>query len=174
MTTPAPTEIAELRIEPLHERHADALKDHFERCSDYFETVYGHPPGPAERQSTFIALPEGKTYDDKFTFVFLFEDRLVGDLDLIRDYPEPGEWWLGILLLDPSIRSLGLGADIFARFSSWTAENGARAIRLAVATRNAQALRFWNRLGFAEIDRRHRVKLGVWEDDLIVMRRLLT
>lgn len=171
MTTTPPSRLAELEIEALNEKHADALAEHFERCSDYFESVLGHPPGPAERQSTFIALPEGKTYEDKFTFVFLFEGKVVGDLDLIRDYPEPGEWWLGILLLDPSIRSMGLGRDILEAFSSWVAANGGRAIRLAVASRNTEALRFWLKLGFVEIERRADFPLGAWSDDLIVLRR---
>ncbi|MPZ68108.1 MAG: GNAT family N-acetyltransferase [Actinobacteria bacterium] len=171
MTTAPPERVAELEIETLDAKHADALVEHFERCTDYFETVLGHPPGPAERQSTFIALPEGKTYDDKFTFVFIFESKVVGDLDLIRDYPESGEWWLGVLLLDPSIRSMGLGSDILEAFSNWVAENGGRAIRLAVASKNPEGLRFWQHRGFVEIERKENVPLGVWRDDLIIMRR---
>lgn len=65
MTTEPPARVAELEIQSLEKKHADALAEHFDRCTDYFETVFGHPPGPAERQSTFIALPEGKTYEDK-------------------------------------------------------------------------------------------------------------
>lgn len=171
MTTAPPKRIAELAIEPLGEDHADGLVDHFERCTDHFELVFGHPPGPAERQSTFIALPEGKTYDDKFTFVLLFEDTVVGDLDLIRDYPESGEWWLGVLLLDPSIRGLGLGSDLVAVFSSWVKENGGRALRLAVATQDADALRFWQKLGFEEIERRTNVRQGSKDNELVVLRR---
>jgi RimJ/RimL family protein N-acetyltransferase len=172
-TTPPPTRIADLAVEAIDERHADAIAEHFERCSDYFELVYGHPPGPAERQSMFIALPEGKTYDDKFTFVLLFEDRVVGDIDLIRDYPEPGEWWLGVLLLDPSVRGLGLGTMIVEAFSDWVADNGAKGLRLAVATQNVEGSRFWRSLSFTELERRTGVRQGTRDNDLIVMRRAL-
>jgi RimJ/RimL family protein N-acetyltransferase len=172
-TAPVPARIAEMAVEELEERHADALRDLLERCTDYFELVFGHPPGPAERQSVFIALPEGKAYDDKFTFVFVFQERLVGLIDLIRDHPEPGEWWLGMLLLDPSQRSLGLGSESYCAFERWAAASGARALNVSVAGINTGALRFWRRLGFAEVDRRRAVRLGVRVDDLVVLRKEL-
>ncbi|HEV8194786.1 MAG TPA: hypothetical protein VGP82_25320 [Ktedonobacterales bacterium] len=63
-----------------------------ERSADYSELVMGLPPGPAEAQSLYIDLPEGKGYEDKLLLgVFTGERRLVGVLDAIRDYPEPGE-----------------------------------------------------------------------------------
>jgi hypothetical protein len=34
-----------------------------ERCADYLELIMGVPPGPAEAQSLYIALPDGSSYD---------------------------------------------------------------------------------------------------------------
>lgn len=42
-----------------------ALVALFKDCADFFELTTGLPPGPAEVQSLFTALPEGKTYRDK-------------------------------------------------------------------------------------------------------------
>lgn len=59
-----------------------------ERCADYFELVTGLPPGPAEAQSLFIELPEGKGYEDKLLMgIFASSGDLVGVLAVIGDYP---------------------------------------------------------------------------------------
>ena len=34
----------------------------------YAQRITGLPPGKADAQSTYSALPEGKSYDDKFVF----------------------------------------------------------------------------------------------------------
>ena len=71
-----------------------------ERRADHAELVMGLPPGPAEAQSLYMGLPEGKGYEDKLLLgVFTTQRRLVGVLDALRDYPKPGEWWIGLLLL---------------------------------------------------------------------------
>lgn len=113
---------------PLREEPADSLTRLFEQSEDYFELVQGRPPGPAEVQSAFTSLPEGKAYEDKFAFVLLDENNdLFGQLELIRDYPDVGEWWIGILLLAPARRRGGLALTSIARV--WNGSE-ARVVRL--------------------------------------------
>ena len=82
--------------------------------------------------------------------VFSGERRLVGALDAIRDYPEPGEWWIGLLLLEPKVRNNhGLGGRIFQVCERWLAAQEADGIRLAVLEQNVRAARFWRRFGMA-------------------------
>jgi hypothetical protein len=52
-------------------------------------------PGQADAQSTYPALPEGKTYDDKFVFGIYLGNEMVGCADLIRGYPNPTTALLG-------------------------------------------------------------------------------
>lgn len=143
-----------------------------ERCADHAELVMGVPPGPAEAQSLYMGLPEGKGYEDKLLLgVFTAERQLVGVLDALRDYPEPGEWWIGLLLLEPEQRGHGLGERIYNTFERWVATQGARAIQLGVVERNTAGERFWRRLGFVEVRRTPPWRLGVRENVSIVMRR---
>jgi GNAT superfamily N-acetyltransferase len=145
-----------------------------ERCADYSEMVMGVPPGPAEAQSLYMALPEGKTYEDKLLMgIFAGPEELVGVLDAVRDVPTSGMWWLGVLLLDPARRDQGLGTSVYRAFEQWAAAHGAQAIQLAVVQQNEAGHRFWQRLGFVE----HRWAteyFGARASVFITMRRTLT
>jgi hypothetical protein len=91
--------------------------------------LIGHgpaPPGPAEVQSAFSSLPEGKSYDDKFAFVVTDRNgNLLGHLELIRDCPTTGEWWLGLTLLAPNVRSQGLGTEVHDAATEWVRNKAA-------------------------------------------------
>ncbi len=178
-------------LEPEDGRALQAL---LERCADYFELTCGVPPGPAEAQSTFTVLPEGKGYDDKF-LIGIFKGsgqggsgqndsshkhsgekgcgELVGVLDVIRDHPHPAEWCLGLMLLDPCERGRGLGEHLYQAFECWVAEQGGCSVRLGVVEQNERAHRFWLRMGFEPISRKPAQKFGVRESTVIVMRHML-
>ena len=58
-----------------------ALQRIFERDEDFALRVTGHPPGPADAQSTLMFVPEGTSPDDKAPFGVWAGDELVGLLD---------------------------------------------------------------------------------------------
>lgn len=134
-----------------------------ERAADYLEMIMGLPPGPAEAQSLYLAVPPGKDGSDKALLGIFDGETLIGAVDAVRDYPEPGEWWLGLLLLDPEHRGQGIGAATLRAFSEWTAMMGARGVRLGVVEQNARALAFWRRHGFIELERRLPSRFGARE-----------
>jgi GNAT superfamily N-acetyltransferase len=144
-----------------------------EQCADYFELVSGLPPGPAEAHSLFTDLPPDKTYADKI-LIGLFDRSaaLSGVLDAVRDYPEPSVWHISLLLLDPDHRRHGRGAEVYRAFENWSRSQGAHVIRLGVFEQNEKAQRFWQRMGFTEIERVHQ-NVGALDEILIVMRRSL-
>lgn len=126
----------------------------YERCADYIELVTGNKPGPVAAQHIFTELPAGKTYNDKLLIgIFTPDDKLIGIIDAIRNYPTEGEWYLNLLLLDPQERNRGLGEKIYHIFAEWAMMQGAQAISLTVLAQNTRAQRFWQRLGFEAIER---------------------
>lgn len=157
----------------LEAEDGDATQALFERCDDFFALVYGHPPGPAETQSHFIGLPEGRTYDDKFVAGIFVGDEMAGTLDAIRDHPHPGGWALGLLLLDPAHRGAGLGREVYRAFERWAAGLGAREVRIVVQEQNARARMFWERLGF-EVERTENRRQGVLDSICQIMVRATT
>ena len=121
-----------------------------ERCGEYLELHYGAPADPQHLVRELLwELPPGKALDDKFS-LGLFEqgEQLVGGLDVIQDYPEPREWYLGLLVLAPEQRGQGRGAAVLQALVEWLRVRGARGVRLAVSEHNAPGLRFWTRAGF--------------------------
>lgn len=145
-----------------------------ERAADYLELLMGLPPGPAEAQSLYLAVPPGKDGSDKALLGIFDGETLIGAVDAVRDYPEAGVWWLGLLLLDPAHRGQGIGAATLRAFTEWITAMGARGVRLGVVEHSTHALTFWRRHGFTELERRPPSRFGARENVIIVMRRDLT
>src|SRR5207244_5510148 len=127
---------------------APALQRLFERCSEFWELVEGVPPAAdtAVKELTFFA--PGKTAGDTFTFGVFEDDRLIAFAHVTRDCPKPSEWWIALLILDPSQRGRGLGAEIHREIAEWVAAQGGAALVLAVQTQNERAEKFWLRQGY--------------------------
>lgn len=150
----------------------DTIHILYGKCSDYFELIQGKPAGAAESQNLFTSLPEGKDYADNYVLgIFsVSTGRLIGVIDLIRDFRTPGEWTLGLMLLDPESRALGTGGRIYQSLSCWGQSKGATSIRLGVVEGNDAALYFWHKMGFEEFERKS-ARYGSKDHTLIVMRQ---
>jgi len=145
--------ISGIRTVRFGAEHAPALQGLLERCRAFHELAHGAPLGPGAAEHLLQNLPEGKTAEDKLV-IGLFEEGVeapAGVLDLIRDCPERGEWFIGLLLLDPSRRSAGMGARVHAALEQWVQSQGATGLRLVVQRQNPGATRFWRRQGYEVI-----------------------
>lgn len=133
----------------LDESRRDELQAFYGHCADYFELITGQPPGPNEAAELLQSLPRGKTQEDKFVIgLFDAPGHLIGVLDVIRGYPKPAEWYLGLLMLAPTWRGRKLGERVYHRLEEWVRACGGAAIHLIVQEQNPGALRFWRRMGF--------------------------
>lgn len=144
-----------MQVKRLQDKDQESLQALLIRCSDYIQLVIGLPPAETAAQSTLQDHPEGKTLDDKLVLGFFTQPReLMGMLDVVRDYPAQGDWWLGLLLLDPAFRRQGVGRQIYTAFEGWAKQNGAKRICLGVIKQNQPAYRFWQSLGFETLEER--------------------
>jgi ribosomal protein S18 acetylase RimI-like enzyme len=66
-----------------------------------------------------------------------------------------------------------LGEQVYSAFERWAHTQGATEIRLSVAEQNRAALRFWQRLGFLEMERRPPEVFGAKESRFILMNHML-
>ena len=159
-----------LEARVLGQSDLPALQDLLERCADFVTLDEGAPPGPGAAEEALGEVPPGFSRDDSVVFG-IGAERLVGMVGLLRGYPEPGAWWIGTFMLDPAVRGRGLGAAVMADLEAWLRGEGCVAVYLAVLERNPDALRFWTRVGYRELDRRPRK--GPRRDPCIRMTRRL-
>lgn len=121
-------------------------------CEDYFHLHCGVFSADREVDGIFHDLPPGKDYADKFVLgVFDPSGRLVGLIDVIRDYVVKGEWMIGLMLLDPSIRKIGLGKAVHNALLEWAKGLGAKSFRIGVIEENTNGHAFWTALGYKKL-----------------------
>lgn len=145
-----------------------------ENCADYFELVNGLPPTDFEAQELFENKPPTKTLNDKLVIgLWNNAEKRIGVLDAIRDYPRPGEWFIGLLLIDPMYRQYGIGQRMYQAFEQWAVQHGACYIGLGVVEQNTRASVFWQRLGFEVVEKRLPKRYGNNDNVVVVMRRSL-
>jgi GNAT superfamily N-acetyltransferase len=144
-----PFAVASRQMERLAETDGPAIASLYGECADYWTLVTGRPAGREAAANLLADRPPVVPLSNKFVLGLRDKNlRLVAIVDALRDYPGPGVWWLGLLLLAPESRGLGLGGRLYAAFESWVAGQGASEVRLCVQVHNIGAHRFWQRLGF--------------------------
>jgi GNAT superfamily N-acetyltransferase len=164
------------RLRPLKAVDGPAVARLFDASADYFEIVLGRPPRSSDAHAVYHDGPEdGRPPDGKLLFgIRLPEDEaLVGVLDVFADYPDPGVWYIGLVLLEPAARTRGLGRAVVETFAQDAHRHGATELQINVVEQNVAALSFWTRLGFTEM-RRWRQRYGERESTFIRMHRSLS
>jgi GNAT superfamily N-acetyltransferase len=117
----------------------------------YFEMATGAPAGPDEARNLMTELPPapGWTLEDKYLFALVEGDQVVGVLDIIRNYPVAGTWFIGLLYLAPPQRGRGYGRVVLRGVYAWIRRNGGTKVRLGVVEENVRARRLYESEGFA-------------------------
>lgn len=139
-----------LRILTGEAEEMRALQQVIEDAPRYAHLMPGVPAGPADAQSLYTILPEGKSYDDKFVLGIYSGASMVGCADLIRGYPDLSTAYVGLLLIAEQHEGKGIGSAAFRELErlalSWRT---CSCLRLGIARTNERAFRFWSKFGFA-------------------------
>ena len=122
--------------------------------------VTGLPPGPAEAQSLFLAVPPHGDYEKKRLWGLFDETRLCGVIDGAFAHPSPGHFWIGLILLEPRARGRGRGASALGDVARHARDGGAHTLSLAVKSDYLAARRFWVGQGFVRRESRTLVMPG--------------
>ncbi|MQA97607.1 MAG: hypothetical protein GEV11_24375 [Streptosporangiales bacterium] len=135
-----------LAVRPLVPQDGPLLERLFERLTD--ERELGGARGPADAVSAYIALPEGKGYEDKVLLGVWRGDVLIGAIDCIRDHPRTGTWTFGMFALDPRYRLGGRGLAVLRGFERAAAARGAVEMRAGIRPENVGGTRFAEMAGY--------------------------
>ena len=151
-----------------------ALRRVLDASPRYAHLVTGVPPGPADAQSLYTMVPDGKAYDDKFVLGIHDGDTMVGCIDLIRGYPDPQTAHIGLLLVDEAHQGRGVGRAAYCAMEELVRRWGSCSrIRLGVVRTNDRAAAFWPRLGFAATGEVKPYRYGAIVSEVVVYAKAL-
>jgi ribosomal protein S18 acetylase RimI-like enzyme len=127
------------------------LQEFLERCSDYYELHEACPTPPDTAVHELTAVPDGRRVDDLHVYGMAAPDgALVAIAQLLRNHPKNGEWFIGLLLVAPSMRGRGVGAELVEHVAGLMRVAGVETVHLAVSLKNPRAQAFWERMGFVD------------------------
>lgn len=164
------------RLTPLSARDdGAAVQDFILRSADYWAMVQGGPPSTAAAADFFAEGPPGHDLaSTRKLGVFQPDGRLAAIADLACGYPDADDVYLGLLVLEPSVRGKGWGSLILADLLADARTFGAKRMLLAVLDENRRARAFWEREGFQAIATLPDVRLGQKTHVVHRMARLIT
>jgi GNAT superfamily N-acetyltransferase len=133
------------RLNPVND--LGAVEAVYRRAADYLTLESGLTP-EAAAQAFFADRPPESTAGPLKFGVRDDDGTLVAIGDLAFGYPEPGDAYLGLLLLVPETRDKGLGRAILGEVKRLAQVHGALRLLIGVLDANRRARGFWEGQGF--------------------------
>ena len=90
-----------------------------------------------------MALPKGKTLEDKYYIGFYKNKLLVAVMDLITGYPNAETAFLGFFMLDQLMQGKGVGSILISDTCRYLKEIGFSSVKLGYVKGNPQSEAFW-------------------------------
>lgn len=144
----------------------------FINCKEYFILTEGKEV--EDCSDFFTDLPPNKKIEDKYLYGVYDDELLVGAIDLVSNFPEDGEWMIGLVLLHPKVRHIGLGKTIHNVIKDIARKGKAQKLRIGVIEQNTNGYKFWNKIGYKQIKKiTDPIKFGAKESKVIVMNYYL-
>ncbi len=96
-----------LRVGPLGEDDCAEIDALYGRCADFIRLSEGRDPLPGDGMMLLSERPETAPEVEKMVLGLFDGPCLIGVLDLLKDYPAEGVWYLGLMLIEPARRRAG-------------------------------------------------------------------
>lgn len=135
----------------------DLIEALYAEAADYWLLADRVPPDRAKAEAFFTDAPPGADLALSHRLGLFVKDRLSGVAELSFGFPEPGDAYLGLMILAPRLRGQGYGHRLLAEIEGRARASGAPRLYLAVLDDNPRGRAFWEREGFTPT--------GVWRDD---------
>ncbi|MCL2573873.1 MAG: GNAT family N-acetyltransferase [Defluviitaleaceae bacterium] len=101
--------------------------------------------------NAMYAVPDGFDISGKL-FVAICDKnqdgKVVAVIDLLADYPNKGNLWLGLLLVHGDLHGKGIGAFVVDGVVKAASSANFDSIRLGIIEKNSNAIRFWEKVSF--------------------------
>lgn len=134
-------------LDPLTD--LERVVNFYAAAPDYWLLAEGRQPGPEKARDFFTDGPPGCDPRESYRLGGFLGDRLSGLAELSFGFPEPGDAYLGLMLLGPWAQGKGFGPHFLAHAEGLARARGARHLFLAVLAANPRGRAFWEGQGFA-------------------------
>jgi GNAT superfamily N-acetyltransferase len=118
------------------------------RAQDYVVLEVGHAPDEAFIEGFFCDTPPGLGPDCLIHYGVMEGPAMVGMICIAEGYEVPGDWWIGLMLMDPAFRSQRIGHRVMRMVRRQARARDIKMLKLAVLCANPRGLAFWRREGF--------------------------
>jgi len=165
---------ASIVLRPLTGTPGDLLEVQrvLELAPDYAKATQGGPVDPLEAARTFEELPLGVDPSAKTVFGIYADDELVGIVELVVGLPAPTTALLGLLLVAGTHRRRGVGSQAVRAVEGLVLSWGrCDRIRVGVVRTNAQALAFWEAVGYSATGELRPYEQGAVRSVVVVMEK---
>lgn len=125
-----------------------ALSAFYRAAPDYWVLAEGRCDPEAKAAAFFTDAPPGCDPAASQRLALFLGGRLSGVAELSFGFPQPGDAYLGLMILGPWARGAGHGRLLLAEVERRARARGAPALFLAVLERNPRGRAFWEREGF--------------------------
>lgn len=162
-------------IRPLHAvSDSAAVTSFFIRAADYVQLESGQPPSTAHTTEFFTEAPPGIDPATSQHFgLYLTDGHMAAIATVAYGFPNDGDAYIGLLLIDPDHRGKRLGQQMLDHLCGAAKTHHASRILIAVLEENTKGHRFWSKMGFREEMRSQPKQIGLKTHVQIRMARAL-
>jgi GNAT superfamily N-acetyltransferase len=128
-----------------------AVRRLYARSRAFFELISGKEAGNDAPERLFVGRPAGLPQENKVVLGIYQDEQLAGVFDILLGYPNAETGFIGLFLLDPDYRGVGLGSRAYIRVEAWFQQWGLTEVQLGVQMNNADGRRFWEKHGFVYV-----------------------
>jgi GNAT superfamily N-acetyltransferase len=127
---------------------------------DYWQMAEGRTPGIDYARNFFTDAPPGCDLAQSHRLGLFLDARLSGLAELSFGFPDPGDAYLGFMMLGDWARGFGLGTAFLNHVEDLARTQRAPTLFLAVLDANPRGRAFWLREGFHPTGKRGEMQMG--------------
>lgn len=145
--------LTEFEVVQIEEKHFNDLYKLQLTNPKYFSNMQDHEVTFEECINGTSVLPPNIEMDQKYYLGFYRNDKLNVIADIITGFPKDNVVWIGLLMVDSSLKRKGLGRKTLNAIIEVTSSLGYESLQIGVLENNSNALEFWKAMNFKEIRR---------------------
>lgn len=137
-----------MRIRELFPSETALVAQFYREAPDYWLLAEGRCDPAAQAQDFFTDAPPNCDPAESDRLGLFLNQRLSGVAEVSYGFPEPGDAYLGLMLLGPWAQGSGHGKAFLAHAEALARKRHAPRLYLAVLDVNPRGRAFWEREGF--------------------------